>query len=265
MSREVLAAVLLAMIPSVAFAQPSSVPTPVFAEGASMVVPEPEPPANDAAVALTFAPEFGAGLLPASDALDESLRAAERSELGTLAGAALGSRFGLQVYGVSLSATIGAVFIDADDAPNASYLERDWVLVEISYDVFPQSWLTLSPVVGAGVHVSRLCVSGPPTERTGGTLFEQTLDSPGSETCLEEQQAVGKLGFVGGVAAPLPVDDAVLVATLDLRPSITWALGDGSYEILHEDRIPSFEGPGSSRTAFSIMLDVGFVFGFGQR
>lgn len=264
----VLTGALFTLTPREASAQPSSEP-PRAATGATTKAPDLEPPAHDPAFAITFAPEVGVAVLPGAEALDRELVEAGRPELGTLSGGAVGARFGVQVYGAYVSASIGAVFTEPGNAQheaNDSGLQRDWLLGELSYDVFPQSWLTLSPVVGAGVHVSRVCVRGAADEPPEGELFQQVLRDPGSGACLEQQQGVAKLGFVGGVALPLPVDDGVaIVTTFDLRPSITWALGDGTYEVLEHESLPPFEGPGSSRTSFSIVLDVGFVFGFGQR
>ena len=119
--------------------------------------------------------------------------------------------------------------VDKEDAPNATQLGRDWLFGELSYDVFPQAWLTFSPMLGAGAQITRVCLSGQPSGPATDGLFNQLLTNPGAETCLEQQLASARVGLVGGFALPLSVEDEVLIATFDLRPTVSWALADGNY------------------------------------
>lgn len=256
------AALLIALFPGLASAQPVVAPSTATS---SDVAPATSPSARDAAAAFTIAPSFGLGVLPASQALDEALREARRDPLGSTVSSTVGVRFGVQVFGVSASASLGAFVVDKEDAPNATQLGRDWLFGELSYDVFPQAWLTFSPMLGAGAQITRVCLSGQPSGPATDGLFNQLLTNPGAETCLEQQLASARVGFIGGLALPLSVEDEVVIATFDLRPTVSWALADGSYQLLQQEDLPSFDGPSSPKTACSMLFELGFVFGLGQR
>ena len=155
--------------------------------------------------------------------------------------------------------------VDKEDAPNATQLGRDWLFGELSYDVFPQAWLTFSPMLGAGAQITRVCLSGQPSGPATDGLFNQLLTNPGAETCLEQQLASARVGLVGGLALPLSVEEEVVIATFDLRPTVSWALADGSYQLLQQEDLPTFDGPSSPKTSYSLLFELGFVFGLGQR
>lgn len=260
MLREALACGVL-LAPTIALGQPAGPPSSMAQR------PEPPPPENDPMFGVVFAPAVGVGILDDTDAIDRALAGGGRAPIEDAAGAAINARFGIEVYGFGLSATLGTIVLGDPDVAGTPSLARDLALAELSYDALPDANFRLGPLLGAGGTFTRLCLEGPATTPGSDDVFAQLVAAPGSETCVEQQQAVFRAGLVAGLAAPIPIDyGASVTLTFDVRPSVTWAVATGDYETLEEEpALAPFEGPTSPRATYELMFDVGFLFGFGER
>ncbi len=248
---------------------------PVKSQGAVAVVKN-KPAENDEpdpAWAFGVAGTIGVDVISERGPFDRELTAYGRAPI-PVGAVEMGGRFSAFIHGLELSVTPSAILTPGPRDEGHTYYRAFRFFGDLSYDLWREQIFTIGPSLGVGWMHSDVCFPGDPAAApsTDGTLFHQIVANPGAGACLATSSWIVRAGAVVGFMAPTPMrlGDATLYA--NARPMIEWPFvtKDSDFALgptytREGSSLPPFEGPTAPHPSFTFMLELGILYGAGQR